>query len=284
MNLLGAHMSIAGGIHNAIDRGAELGCTAIQIFVKSSKRLFGKPMDNEAIEQWYLKMEGTNKPKHNIQRVLVHAGYLINIASPENEKWEKYIEALADEMLRCEILGISNIIIHPGSPGDKGEKWGINRVAQALDRLYNSYDIKVNIALENTAGMGYQLGWCFEHMHDIISSMKCNENIGIVLDTCHTFAAGYEFATEKSYERTWTKFDDIIGFNRLVALHLNDSRYPYASRKDHHAHIGRGFMGIEPFRLIMCDERLKKLPKIIETPKENDWDRKNLKLLRELAK
>ncbi len=272
-------MSISGGVDRAIDRGAELGCTAIQIFVKNARRLFENPIPDDVIERWHQKMSGNGI----VKSVLAHSGYLINLAAPDDEKWERYIDAMTDEMKRCDDLGIENIALHPGSPHDKGEEWGIKRVAEAIDRIYESGDFNVNIALETTAGTGKNIGWKFEHMRDIVSASRYEHRLRLVLDTCHIYAAGYDISTPRSYELTMNQFDEIVGINRLVGIHINDSKHALGSHKDRHAHIGYGQIGVKAFELILNDERLKHLPKILETPKEDDWDRKNLRLLWEIV-
>ena len=279
MQLIGAHMSIAGGVDKAIDRGEELGCTAIQIFVKQARKLFDRPIKDETVKLWHEKVEKSKV----VRAIIAHTGYLINLASPDDEMWEKYIQAMADEMNRCDRLGIENIVMHPGTPKGKSEDWGIKRIAQAVDIIYDKYGPSVNIALETTAGQGQSLGWRFEHIRDIIAQSKHSEKLRVVFDTCHVFAAGYDFTTREKYEKMWEEFDKIIGLKLLVGIHVNDSKHPLGSRKDRHEHIGRGLIGIEPFKFLMQDERFEELPKVLETPKENDWDIKNLKLLWELS-
>ncbi len=279
MQLIGAHMSIAGGVSNAILRGDELGCTAIQIFVKNARRLFEKPLDNDAIKKW---SDNFNASKY-VKAVVAHSGYLINLASPDNEKWERYTEAMMDEMTRCDALGIKYIALHPGSPGDMGEDFGLKRIASAIDAIYDEVNFDVDIALETTAGTGYHLGWRFEHLRKIMDNAKFGDRLKVIYDTCHTFSAGYDFTSEKGYHSVWKEFDNIIGLEKLAAMHINDSKYPLGSRRDRHEHIGQGFLGIEPFKLIMQDSRFIEIPKILETPKEDDWDRKNLNLLWELS-
>ena len=279
MQLIGAHMSIAGGVFNAILRGDELGCTAIQIFPKNARRLFEKPLDKTAVAKW----NETLAASRYVKSVIAHSGYLINLAAEDDEKWERYIEAMMDEMARCDVMGIKYIALHPGSPGDMGEEFGIRRVASAIDIIYDERNFAVDIALETTAGTGHHLGWRFEHLRNIMDNAKHGNRLKVIFDTCHTFAAGYDFTSESGYCNVWKEFDEIIGFERLVAMHINDSKYPPGSRKDRHEHIGKGFLGIKPFEMIMQDEKLIKIPKILETPKEDDWDRKNLRLLWELS-
>jgi len=279
MQLLGAHISIAGGVQNAIERGERLGCTAIQIFVKQPQKLFDKEPTEKNIASWHKKLSESGI----IETVIAHAGYLINLASPEDEKWQAYTEALIDEMARCDRLKIGNLVLHPGSPHDMGELWGIKRIARAIDRIYESGDFTVDIALETTAGTGNQIGSRFENFYDIFNRSKFPDKLRVCFDTCHVFTAGYKFTTPDDYTKMWRDFDETIGIEQLAAMHLNDSKYPFDSHRDRHEHIGKGFMGNEPFRLIMQDEKLKSIPKIIETPNEDDWDMKNLQLLWELS-
>ena len=282
MQLIGAHMSIAGGVDKAIDRAEQLGCTAFQIFLKQPRKLFDKPLSEQEIENWHAKLSASAI----VKKVVAHTGYLINLAAPDDEKWERYIQAMADEMSRADALGIENLVLHPGSsniPSDIGAEWGIKRVAAAIDRLYSEHDFAVNIALEIVAGGGTKIGSTFEELAAIIDASKFGHKLRITFDTCHAFAAGYDFGTEEKYHRMWQQFDEILGRERLVCIHMNDSKHPFNSKKDRHEHIGKGFLGIEPFRLIMQDSSLAEIPKILETPKKNDMDRVNLKLLWELA-
>ena len=281
MQLLGAHMSIAGGVQNSLVRAEKLGCTAMQIFLKQPRKLFDREISYESIEEWKKNLKKIKTIP--IDAILAHTGYLINLAVPDDEKWESYISAMADEMSRADSLGILHIVLHPGSPHDRDEKWGIQRVASAIDKIYSEEKFDVNIALETTAGTGSHLGWKFEHLADIISQSKFSEKLDVVFDTCHAYAAGYDFTTQEKYEHIWDEFDRIIGLKKLVGIPLNDSKHPLGSRKDRHEHIGKGFLGIEPFRLIMQDSRFVDIPKVLETPKDDDWDNKNLKLLRELS-
>ncbi|RKZ34465.1 deoxyribonuclease IV [bacterium] len=279
MQLLGAHTSIAGGIELAIQRGELLGCTAIQIFLKQPRKLFDRDIPHSNIIKWRQKRENSKI----IKFIIAHTGYLINLASPDEQKWKISVEAMADEMMRADMLQIPYIALHPGSPLHKNSWWGINRVAKAIDILYSDYNFDVNIALELTAGTGSNIGSKFEHIPKIISHSKYPHKLNALLDTCHIYTAGYDFTTPKKYEKMWELFDHIIGMDKLVAIHLNDSRYPLGSHKDRHEHIGKGYLGIEPFKLIMQDDRLYSIPKIIETPKTAGMDKENLKLLWELA-
>lgn len=279
MQLIGAHMSIAGGVHRAIDEALELGCTAIQIFVKQARKLFDKPLTGDEIRLWSEKMKSQNI----VRSVIAHTGYLINIANPEQEKWESSVKALVEELVRCDLLKIPQLVMHPGSPHDRGEKWGIKRIAEAIDRIYESENIFACIALETVSGSGSHVGWKFEQMADIISTSRYPAKLNVAFDTCHTFSAGYDFTTEEKFYKVWDEFDRIIGREKLVAIHMNDSKYPLGSHKDRHEHIGKGQIGIEPFGFFMKDKRLEQIPKILETPKEDDWDRKNLKTLWHLS-
>jgi len=279
IQLIGAHMSISGGVDKAIDRGEKLGCTAIQVFVGSNLRLFSKPLDSKTLCSWYEKL----KNAEYLQAILAHAGYFINLASPDDEKWDKYIEALADELNKCDQLGIENLTLHPGSTLGNSVEWGIKRIASAIDIVYDKYGPNSNIALETDAGQGYHIGWRFEHLRDIIEASAHKEKLRVVFDTAHAFAAGYDFTSKTKYEKMWYEFDGIIGLEKLVGLHINDSKKSLGTRKDRHQHIGKGYIGVEAFRYIMQDAKFISVPKILETPKENDWDSLNLKLLWDLA-
>ncbi len=274
-------MSIAGGVDRAIDRAEELGCTAMQIFVKQSRKLFDRPLKEEVVDAWHEKLSDARYLRP--EGIIAHSGYLINIASPEDEKWARYVDALEAELRRCDQLGIEHLVLHPGSPKKLGVDWGIDRIIQGLDRVYSKEDIKANVALEVTAGTGGNIGYRFEHLKRIMEGARYPEKLRVVFDTCHAYAAGYKFDTPEDYEAMWEEFDRIIGLDNLVGIHVNDSKNPFDSHKDRHDHIGYGHMGTEPFRLLLADSRFTKIPLVLETPKEDDWDRTNLRLLWQLS-
>lgn len=281
MDYLGAHMSIAGGVSNAIDRGVKLGCGTIQIFTQNTNRWQGKPVSEPegALFRGKWKESG-------LHDIVVHDIYLINLAAPEGELRDKSLVGFAEEMARCARLGIGKIIMHPGSHVGDGEVEGIERIAAAFDSLFESvpeYDGKV--LLETTAGQGTSIGYRFEHLRDIMGSSSYPDRFAVCFDTCHTFAAGYNIVTEQGYHDVFQEFDDIIGLDRLLAFHLNDSKKGLNCRVDRHEHIGQGAMGLAPFRLLLNDDRFTAVPKVLETPKDSDdaLDAMNLKVLRDLV-
>jgi deoxyribonuclease-4 len=276
-------MSIAGGVAYALRRGKEIGCDVIQLFTKNANQWRAKPLEPDAIEAFHQARNETG-----ITPIAAHNSYLINLASPDEGLFKRSQEALSVEMQRAEALGIPYLVIHPGSHRGSGEEEGLYRIARGINLLhYREPDMQIPILLETTAGQGSTLGSCFEHFAQVIEMVEEDERIGICLDTCHCFAAGYDISTPEGYEATMGEFDRIIGLDRLQLIHLNDSKGAVGKRVDRHEHIGQGHLGIEPFRLLLQDNRLADLPFILETPKGKDpagedWDRVNLRLLRGL--
>ena len=283
--LFGAHMSIAGGLHTAFDRAAAAGCQCMQIFVKNQRQWKAAPLSDEAVAEWERV-----RTTAGVEPIVCHASYLINLAAPDDEIWKKSVASFADELQRCDRLGLAGIVVHPGSPGEQGESWGIRRVATALDALHAHFaDTKVRILLEITAGQGSCLGCRFEHLADIMGAARQPKRLGVCFDTCHALASGYDLATPEGYEKTISEFERIIGLKHLHCLHLNDSKKPLGSRVDRHEHIGQGHVGRAAFGRIVRDPRLAGRPMLLETPKETDargrdMDRVNLALLRSLAR
>jgi len=278
--LLGAHMSIAGGIPKSLDRAMDVGCNVLQIFVKNNNQWRGRtlldPEVNEFRQRW---------AESTIRQVVAHDSYLINLASPKEDLWERSIAAFLDEMERCERLGLSHLVTHPGAHVGSGESRGIERIAAALQRILEataSYQVK--IALETTAGQGSTLGHRFQHLRDILAGCGHPEQIVVCMDTCHVFAAGYDIRTEEGYADVMERFDQVVGLDKLEVLHFNDSKRAFGSRVDRHDHIGEGEIGKAGFRWFLNDPRLVRVPKLLETPKENEGeaDRRNLKVLRSL--
>ncbi|MEE9443334.1 MAG: deoxyribonuclease IV [candidate division Zixibacteria bacterium] len=281
MSILGAHMSIAGGVFNAPHHGLEATCDAIQIFTKSSNQWKAKPLTDDDIEKFYEAQQETG-----VKVVCAHDSYLINLASPDDTLFEKSSNGFAEEMKRCDMLGIENLVMHPGSHVGSGEEVGLKRIADAFNKIMNTdLNGKVTICLETTAGQGTNLGYTFEQLARIIDLTENKDRIGLCLDTCHIFAAGYPFSTEKDYKASIKDFDNIIGLDRLKIIHFNDSKKDFGAKVDRHEHIGKGFIGKEPFGFFLNDRRLKKVPMILETPKESaKEDIENLKILRSLIK
>lgn len=279
MRYLGAHMSIAGGVDKAIERGNSIGCTAIQIFVKNNNQWAGRPLSEEEVEN-FRKLQ-----KETGIFVFAHTGYLINLASPKEDIHHKSMASMLDELKRCEALGIPFIVLHPGSHLGEGEEYGIKKILKSLDHLFKqTEDFKVKVLLETTAGQGSNLGYKFEQLRAIIDGTEQHSRIGACFDTCHAFAAGYDIKSEDGYKTTWKRFDDIIGLKKLMVFHLNDTKKGLASKLDRHEHIGKGELGLEAFRMIMNDKRFETLPMVLETPKEEDLkeDIGNLETLRNM--
>jgi len=279
--LIGAHVSIAGGVDRAPLRGGELGCTAIQIFLKYNTRWQGKPIAPEERSAFF-----RNRKRAGIRSCVAHGCYLINLASPDEIIYRKSLNAMMDELERAAFLRVPFLVIHPGSHMGDGEERGIHRIADSLNLLLEkTRGSRVKILLETTAGQGTGIGHRFEQIAGILQLVKNRRRLGVCLDTAHIFAAGYDIRTGRAYRKTMHMFDDIIGIARLRVIHMNDSRKPMGSRVDRHEHIGKGFIGLEAFRLIMNDRRFEGIPKILETPKEPEpaMDGENLRILRELA-
>jgi len=280
--LLGAHMSIAGGVFNAFLHGQAVGCNTIQIFVKSTNQWKAKPLGAEEVEKYHQLQKETG-----IAPVVAHDSYLINVASQDKALYAKSREALKIEVERCQTLKIPYLVMQPGSHVGAGEKVGLATIAQALNEIFSEVEDKgTKIALEATAGQGSNLGYKFEHLAEIISQVKQNHRLAVCLDTCHIFAAGYDIKTADGYKNTMAEFDKIVGLNRLAAIHFNDSKKGFGSRVDRHEQIGKGEIGKEPFGFFLNDSRLTNVPKILETPKGPDYaeDKINLKVLRSLIK
>ena len=277
----GAHMSIAGGVDKAFDRAEKAGCDSLQVFTKNSNQWNAKPFDEAVLEAWKQREAETK-----IGPVVAHDSYLINLASPKDDLWEKSIDAFGIELQRCDQLGIRYLVTHPGSHTGTGEEAGLARVSEALNRLHNEMpDLDVITLLETTAGQGTNLGPSFEHLATITSGVEDKSRVGYCLDTCHIFAAGYDFRTPEQYAETMKQFDDLLGIDRLFAIHLNDSKNDLGSRKDRHEHIGQGFIGLEGFRQFVNDKRLADVPGLLETKKSEDLseDIENLATLRGLV-
>ena len=279
--LAGAHMSIAGGIHRAFERGARASCRTIQVFLKNSNRWEAKPLtDRDRV--LFRQAQST----HQIDPILAHDSYLINLASPDDRLYLKSIKAFIEELKRAAFLGIPYLVLHPGAHTGSGVEAGLSRVVHALNQAMSAVTPSVMILLENTAGQGSCLGSRFEHLANILERIDEAKRIGVCLDTCHLFAAGYDILTEKGYRRTIREFDRLVGIDSIRAFHVNDSKKDLGSRVDRHCHIGQGFIGLEAFRCLVNDRRFAKIPKILETPKGPDLeeDRMNLATLESLVK
>jgi len=260
--LLGAHQSIAGGYHKAVELGVQTGCQVIQVFTKNTNQWRGKPITPGDAGRFREALANSG-----LACPLAHDSYLINLASPDDVLWKRSIDAMIDEIQRASILGIPWVVSHPGA--------------------YTTTSEAAGILLETTAGQGMTLGWRFEHLAEILSGVKDNSRLGVCFDTCHAFAAGYKMSTQAEYRATMKEFDKFVGLDQIRAFHLNDSLKDCGSRVDRHAHVGQGKIGLEPFGWLLRDRRFRKVPMVLETPKGQqdgeDCDVINLRTLRALA-
>ncbi len=282
MPLFGAHMSIAGGYHNALLEAQAHGCETVQLFTKNNNQWYAKELSAEDIRAFKKTLRQTR-----LRFPMAHDCYLINLASPDAVLYRKSIEAFVIEVERAEALGLRYLVMHPGAAVDGDQEAGLARVARALDEVHGRCpDYRVQVLLETTAGQGTSLGHRFEHLARILAMVAQPQRLGVCLDTCHVFAAGYALFPEKEYRATLRAFDRLIGLSRLRAFHLNDSLKPFRCRVDRHAHIGKGQIGLDAFRLLVNDRRFHNRPMVLETPKESadgeDMDAVNLKALRRL--
>jgi deoxyribonuclease-4 len=278
--LLGAQMSIAGGVDKSLLEGRKVDCEAIQIFTRSSRQWAARPFAKDEVELFQ-----RNRKETGIGTVVAHDSYLLNLGSPDGPLRKKSIAAFIDEVERCELLGIHLLIAHPGAHMGAGELTGIKTIARSLDEVHKACrGFKAKVALEITAGQGSCLGYRFEQIRDIMDATKESERLRVCFDTEHAFAAGYDFRTKDGYVPMFEKFDELVGIERLAAFHLNDSKKELGSRVDRHDHIGHGRLGVEAFRLLLNDRRFWGIPMCLETPKGQDLkeDRENLTLLRSL--
>ncbi|MFX0082817.1 MAG: deoxyribonuclease IV [Candidatus Hodarchaeota archaeon] len=286
---IGAHMSVSGGKFKAFERGKELGCEAIQIFVRNVRGWSSGPLKQEEINDFQNKKK---ELQDEIWPVISHNSYLINLASIDKEILEKSYNAMLDELIKVDQLGIEYENMHPGviPISDKNEiskEEALNEIAVQLNKLIDvTKDSKVIVLLETTAGQGKGLGNKFHHFRTIIDKIKNKKRIGVCFDTAHSFAAGYDFTTKTKYNKMWDEFDETIGLKYLYAFHLNDTDKECGSRIDRHTHIGQGKIGNDPFGFFINDERFKDMPGILETPKGKDLkeDIMNIKILKSLRK
>jgi len=279
---LGAHTSTSGGVSKSVDLGEKFDFTAMQIFTKNNNRWIQKPLEEKEIEAFKTKLD-----KSSIRFVVSHDSYLINLCATDKEILKKSRIALIDELERCELLGIPHLNFHPGSHLGAGEEDGIKLIAESINIAHNkTKGYRVSSMLETTAGQGTAIGYKFEHLQKIIELVEQKERMTVCIDTAHVFAAGYDIKNPKNYKKVIKEFDEFIGLERLKCFHINDSKKELGSRVDRHEHIGNGFIGLEGFSNIMNDKRLKKIPKILETPKGKEQleDLENLKVLRGLIK
>lgn len=285
MKFVGAHVSTSGGVENAPLNAMKIGARAFAMFTKNQRQWVAKPLTTKSIDSFRRNLEESNiEPKH----VLPHDSYLINLGSPDREKLQKSRDAFIDEIERCELLGLNKLNFHPGShlvKISKRDKDYEKRVAieesRCLDVIADSINLAieqtkesdVKLIIENTAGQGTNLGYRFEHIAHIIERVEDKSRVGVCLDTCHTFASGYDLRTKEAYEKTMSKFDEVVGFKYLMGMHINDSKSKFGSRVDRHHSLGEGELGWDTFRFIMNDNRLDDIPLILETIDSSIWDR-----------
>ena len=282
MPILGAHASIAGGFDQAVRRAHHSGCDCVQVFTLNTVQWRAKPIAPEEVARFRRALE-----ECRIVCPIGHDSYLINLASPERGLWARSVKAFVVELRRAEALGLGCLVTHPGSYIDGPQEQGIHRVIRALDAIHKETEgVRAQCLLETTAGQGTSLGWRFEQLAAILDGVKDPDRLGICFDTCHVFAAGYPLGTGGEYDSTMEALDRTVGLGRVRAFHLNDSLRDLGSRVDRHAHIGRGKMGLEPFRRLVGDPRFQQTPMYLETPKGEedgeDLDAVNLRVLRSL--
>jgi deoxyribonuclease IV len=280
--ILGAHTSIAGGLEKAVARAVASGCQCLQIFTKNSNQWQARPIAVDEAKRFRQAVQ-----QAGIVAAVAHDSYLINLASPDPVLWKKSVAALIDELRRAEQLGLGYVVAHPGCFIDGGEAAGLRRVVRAINTLHTeTAGLGVECLVENTAGQGTSVGWSVEHLAAILDGVRRPERLGVCLDTCHLFAAGYPLATVEEYQTTMESLVRAVGLERIRAFHLNDSARDIGSRVDRHAHIGRGKLGLEPFRHLLADVRFRGIPMYLETPKGEedgeDLDAVNLRTLRSL--
>lgn len=275
-------MSVAKGFDKAIDDAVSIGCTSLQIFTKSNRQWKARPISEEEAFSFRDAVKNSSIKKEHI---FVHASYLINLGSTDQKLETQSVSALAEELNRCALLGISYLVLHPGSHGTSDPQDCLIRIAKNLDRAIEKSMGKTMILLENMAGQGTTVGSSFENLAFILSHVQHKALIGFCFDTCHAFAAGYDFRESNSYETLWKTYDTIIGLEKLKLIHLNDSKKGLACHIDRHESIGKGALGLEPFRLLCNDQTLLDVPKILETPKESlEDDRANIQTVISLLK
>lgn len=277
--LIGAHTSIAGGVHNALLEGAAIGATTVQIFTSNQRQWKGKPIPEKELELWHETLQSTG-----LKKIMSHDSYLINLGSPDVEGLHKSRKTFKEEIERCHKLKITYLNFHPGAALGVDEVECLNTISESLlecEALLEKGSTRV--LLEATAGQGTSVGHRFEHLAYVIDKVHKKIPIGVCIDTCHIFAAGYDIRTKAGWEKVLKEFDEIVGLKHLYAFHLNDSMKPLGSRRDRHASLGKGEIGIECFKVLMNHPDLRELPKYLETPVTEIW-KDEIQLLRDLAK
>lgn len=283
MAILGAHQSIAGGYHKAVERAHLAGCDCVQLFTKNASQWASKSIQPDDANRFRKALQ-----ESKISHPIAHDSYLINLASPDPQLWRKSVDAFVAELGRAEALDISYVVTHPGAYTTGSEEGGLRNVVRALNEVRQQCrGLRAQCLLETTAGQGTSLGWRFEQLRAIFDSLAEPDRVGVCFDTCHVYSAGYMLSTKKGYEATMAAFDRLVGLERIKAFHLNDSRGRRGSRIDRHEHIGRGRLGKAAFRLLLGDDHFRQVPMYLETPKGEqdgvDWDVINLRVLRACA-
>jgi deoxyribonuclease-4 len=265
---VGAHTSAGGGVFNAVTHAVSIGAKAFALFTKNQRQWNAKPLENETIDKFKKALEESGiLPRH----VLPHDSYLINLGHPDAEAREKSMDAFLDEVQRCALLGLDRLNFHPGSHLKKiGEDECLDKIAEAMNITLNKTK-GVSLVIENTAGQGSNLGWKFEHLAHIIDKVEDKSRVGVCIDTCHMFSAGYDIRTRETYDKTWAEFDKIVGFKYLMGMHINDSKAKFESHVDRHNSLGKGEIGLDAFRFIMNDKRMDDIPLILETIDSDIW-------------
>lgn len=269
MPRLGAHLSIGGGLPRAVDRAVVSGCETLQIFTKSAGQWRARPLPDAEIAEFRRKVHASG-----IGPVFAHDSYLINIAAANALLRRQSLAALAEEIERAEALGLDGLIMHPGAYTTGSEADGLRLIADGLGELMARRRLKTMILLEQTAGQGTNLGHRFEHLAAILDGVKWSRRVGVCIDTCHLVAAGYDITHERGYRDTFRQLDATVGLDRVRAFHLNDSKRPCGSRVDRHEHIGKGCLGLETFRRLLNDRRFRNAPMLLETPKDDERERR----------
>jgi deoxyribonuclease-4 len=282
--MFGAHLSISGGLHNALLSAEKYGMETVQVFTKNQQQWKCVPLEDAAMNDW-----SSHQKRLKFKKTVSHDSYLINLAATNPEFWRKSVELFIEELRRCDHLGIPYLVTHPGAHMGEGEEKGLQKVAAALDVIHAQLpDAQVITCLEITAGQGSCLGCKLEHLAEIIERVKEPKRLAVCLDTAHLFAAGYDFRGRK-YAKFRKELEKTIGLKRVKVWHLNDSKKDLGSRVDRHDHIGKGKIGLEGFKPIVNDTAWEDVPKILETPKDKDdngrdWDEVNLETLRSLVR
>ncbi|AXH13504.1 deoxyribonuclease IV [Halarcobacter bivalviorum] len=268
MKYVGAHVSASGGVYNAPINAAKIGCKAFALFTKNQRQWKAKELDTKTIDKWFEELEKTGiQAKH----ILPHDSYLINLGHPSEEAREKSLDGFIHEIQRCEILKLDRLNFHPGSHLRKiSEEECLDRIALSMNQAIDATN-DVKLVIENTAGQGSNLGYKFEHLAYLIDRVEDKSRVGVCIDTCHMFTAGYDIRTKEAYDKTWNEFDSIVGRQYLMGMHINDSKPELGSRVDRHHSLGMGQIGWDAFKFIMNDDRMDDIPLVLETIDEEIW-------------